>query len=296
MNDENQDSFELFADTLTITLGCIIFIALLLVTITRSHQMDKSDLFDFERRSELLSRQISIAEQSLASAEKALNSQASLTTQAQDVLEYYEAQAHSALAKFYHQTEAQYANALASENIRTQVFITKYPWMTETIRSNIESLDARIDRAFAEASKEAIALSVLREKAIKAPIPLYYLLKGDILYPVSAGPYGANQHVSWTRTGPQNVLGTAEKWQLSPIEGLGLGGSDAWAALQEDIEGLTRDSESQVVLLVYEDSFRLARELLAELSQEEVNFSWRPFEMEQRIVMSKDGLPPDSPF
>ena len=65
---------------------------------------------------------------------------------------------------------------------------------------------------------------------------------------------------------------------------------------EEDIKGLTRDSESQVVLLVYEDSFGLARELLAQLSQEDVNFSWRPFEMEQRIVMSKEGLPPDSPF
>lgn len=296
MNDENQDSFELFADTLTITLGCIIFIALLLVTITRSHQMDKSGLFDFERRSELLGRQISIAEQSLATAEKALDTEVSRTAQAQEVLENYEARARSALAKFYHQNEAQYANALASENIRTKVFMTKYPWMTETIRSNIESLDERIDRAFAEASKEAIALSVLREKAIKAPVPLYYLLKGDVLYPVSAGPYGENQHVSWARTGPQNVLGTAEKWQLSPIEGFGLRGSDAWATLQKDIKSLTRDSESQVVLLVYEDSFRLAREILAELSQEDVNFSWRPFELTQRIVMSKEGLPPESPF
>ena len=229
MNDENKDSFELFADTLTITLGCIIFIALLLVTITRSHQMDKSGLFDFERRSELLGRQISIAEQSLAAAEEALGTQVSRTSQAEDVLENYEARARSALAKFYHQTEAQYANALASENIRTQVFMTKYPWMTETIRSNIESLDERIERAFAEASKEAIVLSVLREKAIKAPVPLYFLLKGDVLYPVSAGPYGENQHVSWTRTGPQNVLGTAEQWQLSPIEGFGLRGTDAWA-------------------------------------------------------------------
>jgi len=62
------------------------------------------------------------------------------------------------------------------------------------------------------------------------------------------------------------------------------------------MEGLSRDSESQVVLLVYEDSFRLARELLVGLSQEDVNFSWRPFEIEQRIVMSEEGLPPDSPF
>jgi hypothetical protein len=258
--------------------------------------MDKSGLFDFERRSELLSRQISVAEQSLAAAEKELATQSNTTTQAQEVIDDYESRARGALARFYDQTEAQYANALASENIRTQVFITKYPWMTQTIRSNIESLDKRIDRAFAEASREAIALSVLREKAIKAPVPLYYLLKESVLYPVTAGPLGENLHVSWTRTGPKNVLGEAEKWQLSPIEGTGFGTSSAWASLQEDIKKLSRDSESQVVLLVYEDSFRLARVLLAELSQKDVNFSWRPFEMGQRIVMSKEGLPPDSPF
>lgn len=296
MNDENQDSFELFADTLTITLGCIIFIALLLVTITRSHQMDKSGLFHFERRSELLIRQISIAEKTLVTVEHELDTTVNNTAQAQEAFDDYESRARNSLAKFYDQTENQYANALASENIRVQVFMTKYPWMKQTIRSNIESLDERIDRAFAEASKEAIALSVLREKAIKAPVPIYFLLKGDVLYPVSAGPFGENRHVFWTRTGPQNVLGKAEKWQLSPIAGEGFEGSDAWASLQEDMEGLSRDSESQVVLLVYEDSFRLARELLVGLSQEDVNFSWRPFEIEQRIVMSEEGLPPDSPF
>lgn len=296
MDENSQDSFELFADTLTITLGCILFIALLLVTITRSHQMDKSGLFHLERRSELLSRQISLAEDSVSQAENTLHSLTASDPSKEALILNYESRARAALGDFFRSNEHHYATAIANENIRSQIFFSKYPWMTQTIRTNIQSLDERIDRAFTEASNEPIALSVLREQNIKAPVPIYILLKHQKLYPVKGGPERDYTEISWTRLNQQNELTTNQTWQLEPNREAGLEWDGAEQHLQKLAGQLTRDSESQIVLLVYEDSFELARSLLRELSRSDVNFSWRPFKMGQRILMSSDGLPPEAPF
>lgn len=296
MDENSQDSFELFADTLTITLGCILFIALLLVVITRSHQMDKSGLFHLERRSGLLNRQISLAENSVSKAENTLQSLTASDPSKEPLILNYESRARAALSAFFRANEPNYATAIAHENIRSQIFFSKYPWMTQTIRSNIQSLDQRIGRAFTEASNEPIALSVLREQNKQAPVPIYIVLKHQKLYPVKGGPGRDYAQISWTRVNQQNESKTNQTWQLDPNREAGLEWDQAEQYLQNLAGQLTRDSESQIVLLVYEDSFELARSLLRELSRNDVNFSWRPFKTGQRILMSHDGLPPEAPL
>jgi hypothetical protein len=296
MNDEQQDSFELFADTLTITFGSIIFIALLLVAVTRSHEIEQSGLSHFERRSELLVRQIQVGEDALAAARLELD-QALLQDEqrAAQRLGEYETAAKAALHGFFSQTEPNLANALAAENIRSQLFEIRFPWMAETISRNIASLDQRIRRANAEARKGAIARSVLREEKLDVrKQPIYFILKGEALYPVTDGPGGKNLYVSWTRVSLPNVPASRVKYQVSPKVGTGFESSQAWYALQKQIKNLTRDSEFQVSLLVFEDSFGLARELIKGLIQKEVNFSWIPYEIDKEIRMSGEGIRPVS--
>lgn len=296
MNENSQDSFELFADTLTITLGCIVFIALLLVTITRSHQIDQSGLFYIERRSELLNLQISIAENSFSRVEDSLKKVIAAEPSKARLIRTYESKARAALIAFFETNEHNYAKAIADENIRTQIFFAKYPWMAQTIRSNIKSLDERIDRAFTKASNEPIAMSVLREQDIKAPVPVYIILKYKKIYPVRGGPGRDYAQVSWTRLSQSHAPEANPTWQLDPNENAGLDLDEAKQYLQKLSGQLTRQSKSQIVLQVYEDSFQPAREILRELSRSNVNFSWRPFEMGQPMLMSSEGLPPEAPF
>lgn len=296
MNDEQQDSFELFADTLTITLGCIIFIALLLVTITRSHQLDQSGLFHFERRSELLSRQIAIAENALSKDSEALENAILGDHSADFKLKEYENNAAKALRQFLRENDRHYAQALLSENLRSQLFLTKLPWMLETIQLNINSIEDRINRAFAAASETPIAVSLLREQAIDAPIPAYVIIYNNKLFPVPAGPGREYPHIKWTPLSQTPQSSSGEIWQLSPQENAGMDLTTGMRYLEKLAAKISRDSKSQIVLLVYADSFQTARSALRELSKWSVNFSWRPFKMEQRILMREGGLPPDSPF
>ncbi|MFP4156453.1 MAG: hypothetical protein ACLFU4_02445 [Opitutales bacterium] len=295
MNGQPQDSFELFADTLTITLGCILFIALLLVTITRSHQLDQSSLVQFERRSELLERQINVAENSVKRAEASLKHAIGLTASGKARLEAYEAAAHAELDNFVEQNGPEYTKALAEENRRSRIFFAKYPWMLQAIQANTQSLDERIDRAFAEASSRQVALSVLHQKEIEAPNAIYMILKDERLYPVGTRTEDP-PHVSWIPENKPEATHAAPTWQVVPKEHAGLDLKEAKQLLAQTADSVHRASGSQIVLLVYEDSFQLARKLLQELSRSDLYFSWRPLTMKQRALMSDEGLPPDAPF
>lgn len=296
MDDSNKDSFELFADTLTITLGCVLFIALLLVTITRSHTIDESGLFQIERRSELLKRQVPLAEASVYPDEALIDTLTSADPGMDDLLLNYENATRSALDQFFQKNPPHYARALANENVRSQVFLSKYNWLMETIQTNIKSLGDRIERAFTEASNDPIALSVLREQDKSAPVPVYLVLKNQKIYPVEGGPGKSYRHISWTPVHPSRKTRSSQVWHLQLIEDAGLDKEAAEAHLRALTGKLSRKSESQIVLLVYQDSFQRARHVLRSLSQREVNFSWRPLETDQRILMSSEGLPPPAPF
>jgi hypothetical protein len=296
MNDELEDSFELFADTLTITLGCIIFIALLLVTITRSDQMDESGLFHLERRSELVSKQVDIALAQVDTTEAKLNQALATSNETATALSDYEAYARNQIRVFSEKHESDYAEALLAENQRTTLFLTKLPWLKQTIEENSHSLEERIDRAFAEASQQPIALSVLREQDKTASHAIYWIVFQQKLYPVPGGPPKQYRHITWSPYSSTNGDGNEQLWQLSPKTAGGLELNEGIQHLRDASAELTRDSDYQIVLLVYEDSFAEGRETLRELSAMDVNFSWRPLTQNQRILMSEAGLPPDAPF
>lgn len=296
MNDEQQDSFELFADTLTITLACIIFIALLLVTITRSHQIDESGLFYLERRSDLISKQVEIAAKQVITTEQTLDRALDSSNEAIATLNDYEGHATARLHHFLGNNDTIYANALLAENIRISLFVTKLPWLNQTIQENSNSLEQRIDRAFTEASKHPIALSVLREQNKTATKPIYWIVSHDKLYPVQGGPGKQYRHIKWERSSHSENEAAEQIWQLSPKSAGGLNVGDGLELIRESSAEITRESNYQIVLLVYSDSFEQARTILTELSTMDVNFSWRPLTLNQRILMSEAGLPPDAPF
>ncbi|MGZ0657449.1 hypothetical protein ACWPKO_02610 [Coraliomargarita sp. W4R53] len=296
MNNQQEDSFELFADTLTITLGCIIFIALLLVTITRSDQMDEGGLFHLERRSELVSKQIEIAAAQVNSSEAQLSQAVSDQNASTSRLDDYEAYAKNQIRNFKEKHESTYAEALLAENQRTSLFLTKLPWIQQTIEENSQSLEARINRAFTEAAEQPIALSVLREQDKTASHPIYWIIANQKLYPVPGGPPKQYRHITWAPYESDQIKREEPLWRLSPKETAGLGLDAGLQHLRKNSAELTRDSDYQIVLLIYEDSFAEGREILRALSSMDVNFSWRPLTQSQRILMSTQGLPPDAPF
>lgn len=296
MNDEQQDSFELFADTLTITLACIIFIALLLVTITRSHQIDESGLFYLERRSDLISKQVEIASKQVSTTEQALDRLLKSNNEAIAALNNYEEHATTQLRHFLGENDTSYANALLSENLRISLFHAKLPWLNQTIQENSNSLEGRIDRAFTEASKHPIALSVLREQNRTAAKPIYWIVSNSKLYPVQGGPGNQYRHIEWEHSNHSENGGAEQTWQLSPKSEGGLNVVEGLRLIRESSIEITRESNYQIVLLVYSDSFKQARTILIELSTMDVNFSWRPLTLNQRILMSESGLPPEAPF
>lgn len=296
MSDEQQDSFELFADTLTITLACIIFIALLLATITRSNQMDQGGLFHLERRSELVSKQIEIASKQVRSTEQKLDLAIQSNQEATVILENYEEYALAQIKHYLAAHETTYANALLSENSRNVLFATKLPWLSQTIQENTQSLNQRIARSFAEAAKQPIALSVLRERDKVDSKPIYWIISQGKLHPVRGGPTQKSPHIEWSRVEQPTNDEAAQKWLLTPNAKAGLSLEDGLQQLTESAALIPRQSGYQMILLVYADSFPQARATLRQLSSMDVNFSWRPLTMNQRILMSKNGLPPDAPF
>jgi hypothetical protein len=296
MNEDQQDSFELFADTLTITLACIIFIALLLVTITRSHQIDQSGLLHIQRRSELLEQQIRLAHLAVTTAEEELRMQIKSDQQAPSKLAAYRQSALDQIDAVLKKFEPAYADALLAENRRAGLFTTKLPWISQTVESNNSSLKTRIERTFSKASQEAIALSVLREQAQSANEPIYWIIHAGRHYPVAGGPGQNYAHVDWKRTDKYNNNSGETIWQLTPKPSGGLDSKNSLNYLSELATGLTRESKRQIVLLVYADSFLEARILLTELSSMNINFSWRPLQQNQRILMSESGLPPKATF
>jgi len=296
LSDTNQDSFELFADTLTITLACIIFIALLLVTITRSHQIDQSGLFHLQRRSELLDRQIELAKVALTEAETALQSAIADDRTASGRIAANERANLHKIQSFSGQNEASYAKALLMENKRANLFLIKQPWISQTIEQNKKSLDDRIERAFADSANEAIALSVLREESVSDVEPVYWVVHKNRFYPVTGGPGKIYPHVAWTQLDRNNDDTEERIWQLSVKPSGGFGLEEALRNIETAIERGFKESNRQFVLLVYNDSFAKARDLLRHLNRLDVHFSWQPFSEDQVIRMSESGLPPDTRF
>lgn len=296
MSDHESDSFELFADTLTITLACIIFISLLLVTMTRSHEMDESGLLYVQRRSELLVDQIALAKESLAAIESELNAVVEADSGALQRLESYRKLAVHKIDAAMQTHEKFYADALLAENKRAGLFSIKLPWIAGAVAANTVSLDARIERTFAEASERAIALSILREQSAEGAEPLYWIVREQGYFPVPGGPGRSYPHVLWRPTEKTDAQTGERIWQLmiQPTGGLNL--EQAVESIEGVKKSISNQGKRQLVLLVYADSFKEGRALLEKLSQMEVHFSWRPFTEDQRVLMSESGLGPEVRF
>lgn len=295
MSEEQQDSFELFVDTLTITLGCIIFIGLLLVIINQSHLLDESGLFHLQQRSEILEKQVAAGRKEVERIEMILSEKLTNDSHAAKRIQAHEARMRHHLEILKLESDSHYTEAILSENKRHTLFLAQAPWITAAVAETHTSLSERISRAFAEATETPIALSVLREQSEIKAKPVYWLIQRGQFFPVPGGPGSPYDYVEWARPEDPHLNNRGSLWQLIP-KALGMRVDEGLRELERSAAKIRKPSEFQIVLLVYSDSFAEARQALRLLGDSDAHFSWRPMEMHQRVLMAPSGLPPDAPF
>jgi hypothetical protein len=296
VNRQEHDSLELFVDTLTITLGCVIFIALLLVTMTHSSAMDDGGLFHVERRSELLKQQIEDARASLGVAEAAVQQTLKENPGLRSRLSLETGIRESRIQSAVVGDRPEIADAKLDENRRLQLQLAKFPWVRESVLSNNASLGDRIARAYEANANKVLSVATLQERDRLNVKPEYVVLSMGRVFPVPGGPGARYEHVQWLPSSDRVSPNGQPIWELIAKPGKGLNIVEGITWLEQFLGEPDALHGRQVVLLIKEDSFEEGRKLLVLLSQHQVNFSWIPYMNATPMELTEGGLPPDAPL
>jgi hypothetical protein len=306
-----NDSFDLFADILTITLGVTMLFALFTALSSATSHFFPAELNDPEIQSMLLRDQVITANENVsrqAAANEEIATRIALTqggdpqtvlTQARGDLA---AQTIKEAAKILGKPDKAIPNlsptkaALLRENQRLNLDILRLETAEDVISKRIESLNATITRASKGIEEaNAAALRFLREDQ-KRPRgrPFYLVCQYDALYPlfqVTDGVIYRNQaNVGWAHRRETDRL------LASPSRGDGLLYLEALEYARSLSQVLEEIPDRYPVLLIYGDSFELGRDVLQTLIQTDIEFSWRPLGPDAQLVFSADGMPPPPPL
>lgn len=311
MKISKNESLDLFADILTITLGVTMLFALLTaLTGTVSH-LFPDELRDHEIQTRLLEHQLANIERKRIDQATSNEARASRVGAAfgRDPAVVLEEAERRLLSEAIAAAEGQLGEiggsgqalslgraALLRENQRLILDILRLESTEEVIQSRTVFLEKQIARSLHSIEETNSAnLRFLREDRNRPRgQPFYIVCQYDKMYPlfqVTNGRLFRNDSgIGWTHRSGTGQL------RAYPSRRDGLFHAEALDYIRKLPEMLENFPNHYPVLFVYGDSFYLARDALKILIESGMDFSWLPLAPEAGLIFSSGGLPPPPPL